>query len=83
MILDQKKKLFLKRPSQAVVCNEDYGPIFGNCDLVIFNQADRANNYSNFPASFNTEDNAYLFNQIAATELIGSPSSRNFKVVEY
>lgn len=51
--LNMKEKFQLNLSQFAIACNPDKGPIFGCCDICVFDNANKEKSNAEFPISYN------------------------------
>ena len=51
-------------PENALQNSQNFGPVFGGCDIALSDQCDKnSNSRSNFPYSYNFSSKPYIKNQ--------------------
>jgi hypothetical protein len=83
LALDLKEKLVPVNRNHLICNNLDYGPWFGDNDMV-YDQCDIfESSFAGLISSYNTEDRKYQNNWEAYKSISGATESYKFKVPEY
>ena len=69
-----KEKFQLNFSQFAIACNPEKGPIFGCCDICIFDNGDQQKSNAEFPISYN--NGKYSRGQNTCTEFSGHPKGQ-------
>ena len=74
----------LTQPQKSIECDSEYGPIFGNYDICIFDQCNiNDSSFTEFPTSYNCASKQYANIQASWTAFSGVTDGNKFKVLEY